>query len=63
MAILESVFINERVLKYTLAMNKAEINGRIETNLKTSVPGLTIIITPIKTYHNCCNSMNAKSFS
>ena len=48
MAILESVFINERVLKYTLAINNAEINGRIETNLKTSVPGLTIIITPIK---------------
>ena len=48
MATLESVLITDLVDKYTEAIKQAEINGYNDSNLKRSVPGFTIINTPIK---------------
>ena len=45
---LVSVFIKDLVDKYTAAIKKAEPNGSKDLSWNKSVPGFTIIKTPIK---------------
>ena len=42
------MLITDLVDKYTDAIKQADINGYNDSNLNKSVPGLTIISTPIK---------------